>query len=153
MSASSNRCFLDDEVAELPAKPQKEISCRSDMKKARPIFLCLLLLAAPAAVQAQFGYMTNAGGTLTITNYTGPGGALTIPPTNINGLPVTSIGDQAFNNSTNLTNVTIPNSITNIGAGVFDGCASLTAITVDTNNAFFSSTNGVLFDKGQTTLI
>ena len=48
-------------------------------------------LALPAAVQAQFTYTTN-NGTITITGYTGSGGAVTIPGT-INGLPVTSIGD------------------------------------------------------------
>ena len=34
---------------------------------------------------------TTNNGTITITGYTGPGGAVTIPGT-INGLPVTSIG-------------------------------------------------------------
>ena len=54
----------------------------------------LLLLALPAAVQAQFTY-TNNNGAITITGYTGPGGDVTIPDT-ISGLPVTSIGDYAF---------------------------------------------------------
>jgi len=47
---------------------------------------CLLvaaLLAMPATVQAQFSYITN-NGTITITGYTGPAGAVTIPAT-ING--------------------------------------------------------------------
>ena len=56
--------------------------------------LLLLLLTLPAVVQAQFNYTTN-NGTITITGYTGPGGAVAIPDT-INGLPVTSIGDYAF---------------------------------------------------------
>ena len=60
----------------------------------RVLLPLLLLLALPAAVQAQFTYTTN-NGAITITGYTGPGGAVTIPST-INGLPVTSIGDQAF---------------------------------------------------------
>jgi hypothetical protein len=38
---------------------------------------------------------TTNNGAITITKYTGPGGAVTIPDT-INGLPVTSIGDSAF---------------------------------------------------------
>jgi hypothetical protein len=49
----------------------------------------VLMLALPALVQAQFNYMTN-NGTITITGYTCPGGAVTIPST-INGLPVTCI--------------------------------------------------------------
>ncbi|MGA2660912.1 MAG: hypothetical protein ABSH34_25800, partial [Verrucomicrobiota bacterium] len=58
----------------------------------RPLPL-LLLLMLPAVVQAQFNY-TNTNGTITITKYTGSGGAVTIPST-IDGLPVTSIGSHA----------------------------------------------------------
>jgi hypothetical protein len=72
------------------------------MKKTRvmreTIFACaarllplLLLLSLPAAVQAQdYTYMTN-NSAITITKYTGSGGAVAIPDT-INSLPVTSIG-------------------------------------------------------------
>ena len=86
-----------------------------------------LLLAAPATVPAQYGCSTNADHTLTITNYTGPGGIVAIPTT-INGLTVTIIGFQAFYNSTNLTNVTIPDSVTGIGDAAFLRCYSLTNI-------------------------
>jgi len=60
----------------------------------------LLLLALPIAAQAQFTYMTQ-NGAVTITGYTGPGGNVTIPSA-INGLPVTSIGDEAFQYNYNL---------------------------------------------------
>jgi hypothetical protein len=74
--------------------------------------LCLLvvlfLMLAPA-VQAQFNYTTNDSGTITITRYTGLGGAVTIPAT-INGRAVTSIGGNAFGWCTGLTSVTIPDS-------------------------------------------
>ena len=63
------------------------------------------------------GYTTNDG-SVTITRYTGPGGAVAIPST-INGLPVTSIGDSAFAYCSELTSVTIPSGVTNIGAGPF----------------------------------
>ena len=72
---------------------------------------------------------------------------LTIP----NG--VSDIGIAAFYGCSGLTSVTIPASVTNIGYGVFEECYLLTAITVDTDNPFYSSVNGVLFDKDQTTLI
>jgi len=66
---------------------------------------------------------------------------------------VTDIGDHAFNDCYNLTNVIIPASVTNIGDSAFSGCYDLTAITVNPNNPAYSSVNGVLFNKRQTTLI
>jgi hypothetical protein len=178
----------------------KTIATRLRTVCASGLLPLLLLLALPAAVQAQFNY-TATNGTVTITTYTGPGGSVTIPdriPDTTNGLPVTSIGDNAFWDctglgsvtipngvtgiggdafaGTGLTSVTIPDSLTSIGDGAFSGCTSLTgvtipngvssigyqafagclslaAITVDAPNLFYSSEDGVLFNKSQTTLI
>jgi hypothetical protein len=66
---------------------------------------------------------------------------------------VASLGNDAFDFCTNLASVTIPASVTSIGICPFVDCTSLTAITVDKSNSFYSSTNGVLFDKTQSTLI
>ena len=111
-----------------------------------PILLGLLLLTAPAAVQAQFIYATN-NGAITLTEYTGAGGAVVI--SNF----VTSIGEGAFYYKSGLTSVTIPGGVTNIGAFAFQSCNSLAAITVDPNNSFYSDVDGVLFDQSQSTLI
>jgi hypothetical protein len=125
------------------------------MKALRRAFLSALasslMLALPAVVQAQFNFTTN-NGAITITGYTGLGGDVVIPA-ETNGLPVTRIGTNAFQLSTNLKRVTIPDSVTNIGELAFFNCADLSAITVDTNNPTYSSVNGVLFNKDQTTLI
>jgi len=43
---------------------------------------------------------------------------------------VTSIGNYAFYNCTGLTSITIPNSVTSIGRGAFFGCSGLTSITI-----------------------
>jgi hypothetical protein len=123
-----------------------------------------------------FTYTTNSDNvTLTITGYTGSGGAMTIPAA-INFLPVTTIGHDAFYYSTNMTSVTIPNSVTtignaafcgctsltnaiigsgvtNIGYWVFQYCSSLTAIMVDAQNLSYGSVDGVLFDRDRTTLV
>src|SRR5450759_623024 len=113
----------------------------------------LFLLATTAAVQAvDYTYTTNSDNTITITKYTGSGGAVVIPST-INGTTVTSIGEAAFFTNASLTSVMIGSSVTNIGFGAFFACASLTAITVDALNAVYSSVAGVLFNKSQTTLI
>lgn len=66
---------------------------------------------------------------------------------------VTNIGDFAFQRCTSLTNVTIPDSVTDIGYAPFAYCTNLTAIFVDNANLFFCSAGGVLFDKGQTTIV
>ena len=102
-----------------------------------PLLPLLLLLPLPAVVQAQFTFTTH-NGTITIIKYTGPGGAVTIPSMT-NGLPVTSIGGQAFYKCTNLSSVTIPESVTSIGSGAFGFSTGLTAITVDPQNTFISS--------------
>ena len=64
---------------------------------------------------------------------------------------VTSIGDHAFHNCSGLTSITIPDSVTSIGDHAFYNC--LTSITVSENNKYFSSLNGVLFNKDKTDLI
>ena len=73
--------------------------------------------------------------------------AVTIPST------VTRIGDAAFFDCKNLPSVTIPQSVTQIGNTVFVGCNGLAAINVDSNNNNYSSSDGVLFDKAQKTLM
>ena len=66
---------------------------------------------------------------------------------------VTSIGDYAFSCCSSLTSVTIPNSVTSIGKSAFYNCKSLTSINVEENNKYYSSVNGVLFNKNKTVLI
>src|ERR1019366_4202657 len=95
---------------------------------------------------------TTNNGAITIIGYIGPGGAVNIPGT-ANGWPVTGIGDNAFAWLSDVTSVTIPDSVTNIGETAFATCSSLGAITVGIDNPAYVSVAGVLFDKGQTTLI
>ncbi|MBU1932125.1 leucine-rich repeat domain-containing protein [Patescibacteria group bacterium] len=77
--------------------------------------------------------------------------------TNLTGVTipysVTAIGNYAFDKCTSLTGVTIPYSVTSIGNYAFYRCTSLAAITMDTGNSTYSSMDGVLFNKNQTTLI
>jgi hypothetical protein len=51
-------------------------------------------------------------------------------PLTYDGKPVTSIGDRAFWKCTNLTSVTIPDSVTRIGLWAFRRCTSLTSVTI-----------------------
>ncbi|HWD21294.1 MAG TPA: leucine-rich repeat protein [Verrucomicrobiae bacterium] len=98
-----------------------------------------------------FLYITNAG-TIIINSYVGVGGVV-IVPASINGLPVTgvepfvflgnkalasitipgsvaTIGEEAFFNCLNLTNVTLNSGLTSIGVDAFAGCDKLTIVTV-----------------------
>jgi hypothetical protein len=102
------------------------IVCLKIVRAAR--LLPLLLLAFPVVGEAQYTYVTN-NGTITITSYTGSDGALTVPDT-INSLPVTGIGDGAFNNCTNLTCVTMGNSVITIGRYAFYQCTNLINIAI-----------------------
>src|SRR5438105_5338586 len=82
------------------------------------LLLGAVLLGAATLVQAQFNFTDNGNGTCTITGYTGPGGAVTIP-NSIAGLSVVSIGDNAFLNNNNLTGVTTPDIVGSFGAHAF----------------------------------
>ena len=51
-------------------------------------------------------------------------------PAEFEGLPVTEIGENAFNSCKNLTEVIIPESVTTIGQSAFWGCTSLESVTI-----------------------
>ncbi len=51
-------------------------------------------------------------------------------PAEIDGKPVTSIGDGAFSVCSGLTKITIPNGVTSIRDGAFSNCSGLTEITI-----------------------
>jgi len=71
----------------------------------------------------------------------------------LSGSTITSIEPSTFRDCTNLTSVTIPDSVTSIGVQSFSGCTSLTAINVNSTNINYSSDQGVLYNKNKTTLI
>ena len=66
---------------------------------------------------------------------------------------VTSIGKTAFNFCNRLLNVTIPKNVTSIGEGAFAGCQNMTEIKVSEDNKYFTSENGILYDKKKKVLI
>lgn len=66
---------------------------------------------------------------------------------------VKMIGEDAFYGCTGLTSVSIPSSVREIGEGVFESCTGLTGISVDEDNKYYSSADGILFNKAKTKLI
>ena len=66
---------------------------------------------------------------------------------------VTTIGVSAFYDCDELTSITIPKSVSYILIWAFDECDKLKEIKVDSSNMYYSSENGVLFNKDKTKLI
>lgn len=87
------------------------------------------LISSQAGQSGDFGYTVDTNNTVTITNYTGPGGAVTIPDT-IEGLPVTVIGSRAFYGNTNLTGVTMGTNVALINGWAFRECTQLYSVAL-----------------------
>ena len=77
----------------------------------------------------QFDYVLNEDGGITLTRYSGSEEHAVIPR-EINGVPVTQIGDGAFKDSTTLKTVEMPDTIEVIGAEAFAGCAVLEEVNI-----------------------
>ena len=66
---------------------------------------------------------------------------------------VTTIGGSAFSGCSALTSLAIPASVTDIQLDAFSSCRALTELTVASKNSLYSSADGVLFSKDQTSLV
>lgn len=88
----------------------------------------------------------------TIKKYNGNDAVVNIP-SEINGTPVTTIGNAAFRDSS-VTSVTIPASVTEIGANAFAGCTNLTSVTYggDWSNLTIQSGNPAVQDAANAQL-
>ncbi len=114
----------------------------------------LTVVSAVVMTSGDFQYELLEDGTeVAITRYTGSGSTLIIPG-DIDGIPVTTVSDNAFvGHLFKTTSVSIPANLTNIGATPFLQAINMTAITVNPDNPSYASIDGVLYDKNITTLI
>lgn len=92
--------------------------------------------------------------TVTITKYTGKESTVILPSTinsKINSWPVTKIGEDAFQDNTTITSVTIPANVTEIGSNAFAGCTNLTSVTYggDWSNLTIQSGNPAVEDAAK----
>lgn len=85
----------------------------------------------------------------TIKKYNGNDAVVNIP-SEINGTPVTTIGNAAFRDSS-VTSVTIPASVTEIGSNAFAGCTNLTSVNYagDWSNLTIQSGNPAVEDAAK----
>lgn len=85
-------------------------------------------LTAEAKKSGDFIY-TVTDGEAEITTYTGSESELTIP-SEFDGVPVTSIGEDAFENCSTLKSVIIPDSVITIGYSAFSDCRNLESVNL-----------------------
>lgn len=90
--------------------------------------VCLCMLIGTNAWAGDYTY-TESGGEITITEYIGSGGDVVIPDT-IEGMPVVSIGDSAFDSCYDLISVIIGNNVASIGKEAFAHCIRLSSMTI-----------------------
>ena len=83
--------------------------------------------AIEVLVKSDFAYDVNSGN-ITITSYQGSSQHVVVPAI-INGYPVATIGEGAFQGSSIIT-VTLPDSIKTIDWFAFSGCTALSEITI-----------------------
>lgn len=118
---------------------------------------------------------TVSGSAARIIGYAGEETALSVPA-KLGGYAVTAIGEYAFAGNGKVQTLTMPASLASVGQrafyqcgdlktaalgsglndfneNVFDGCAKLTSVSVDSVNASFSSSGGMLFNRSKTRLI
>ena len=66
---------------------------------------------------------------------------------------VTRIGYAAFRNCAGLTSITIPDSVTSIDSYAFEGCSGLTSIVVEEGNPVYHSDGNCLIKTASKTLV
>ena len=110
-----------------------------------PRLLCLFLLVYLNFSSSSTAAPLPGSGTIPPLSYTHDGlevtitdcdasysGALTVPPL-IENLPVAIVGDSAFENCVNITELALPDSINHIETDGFKGCTGLTQLSVPAN--------------------
>ena len=66
---------------------------------------------------------------------------------------VAIIGASAFDGCDGLISINISANVTSIGDGAFAGCGNLTSINVASENAYYCSENGALFNNDKTAIL
>lgn len=81
-----------------------------------------------------------------LLRYVGAGGEVNVPPT-IRGRTVAGVAKQAFMDCQTVTEITLPEGLTRVGAGAFCGCGALRSIRVAEGNAYYEVRSGALCSR------
>lgn len=131
------------------------------MKKLTSIILTALILISVFAIgtfsvgaitSGYYHYVILDDGTARIIHYNGSDTKVTIP-NEIDRHTVTELARGSFSmSSKNFDNISIPASVVDIQPGAFKLCG-VEEIFVDSANLYYTSENGVLFNKDKTVLL
>ncbi len=90
---------------------------------------------------------------VSIVGYSGSINSTLEIPSEIDGLPVTRIENDAFYDQEGLIEVVIPVTVIEIGSNAFHSCCNLQTFTIDAENPVYCVKNGLLLDKSESILI
>ncbi len=131
------------------------------MKRAMGLVLFLLIIGmtvfacaeeAETITSGDYRYTLNEDGCAVISKYSGWDKELTIP-SELDGHPVKGIGDEVFFDCSNLISVTIPDSVTDLGANPWKYCDNLNTISVSPGHPALAVIDGALYSKADKKLV
>lgn len=119
-------------IADKAAKKRKKTAIIVAVVAVLAIVSAILINSfAPLNSVTEKGIIYNKrNGTYIVVGYTNDIGSTVVIPDKVRGVPVTDIGDSAFEDCTGLNSITIPDSVTDIGTYVFRNCTGLDSITI-----------------------
>ena len=94
------------------------------------LMLTLLAATLQAASEADLTFTPNGNTEYSVSSCDPSASGILDIPNTYNGKPVTSIGQYAFQGCSSLTSISIPNSVASIGDYAFYACTSLSNITI-----------------------
>ncbi len=87
-----------------------------------------------------------------LESYTGSDTEVVIP-SDVDGKTVRALGDYTFYENTAVTQITIPDSLTDFGQFPFFACSSLNEFIVDEGNDIYSVKDGILFGDNEQLIV
>ncbi len=94
------------------------------------IIICIASKKVSAKTSGDFRYKVLKDGTIEISHFTDYSATELVFPSEIDGKPVTSIGEHICMRRRLIKKIFIPDSVRNIGKSAFSQCSSLTDITI-----------------------